>query len=117
MNRVPLLDFVGADAPFVFLRNEHQESYEFALNCIKSFYRYQLLISETLPLMIVLNKDHSLINAIRRKLPLTDCMICIWHINKNILSRAKPLFRRECTWIKDNEDFSQAVGEAWKVHL
>lgn len=43
----------------------------------------------------------SSLDAIDASLPLTKSMICIWHIKKNILSYAKPMFKLNFTDIID----------------
>ena len=122
---MPLLDIVGVDATnstfyagFAFLWNEKQDSYEFVLSYIKSIYQDELQSPTMTPHhTILVGKDKALINAIDAKLPYTRSMTCIWHINKNIPARAKPLFRRECSDIEDQKEFSQAVDEDWKKML
>ena len=43
-----------------------------------------------LPKIILTHKEPALYNAIDALLPATKHMICIWHINQNILRAAKP---------------------------
>lgn len=64
------------------------------------------------------DNDQALVNALTEVFPTTNSMICIWHINKNILSKASPIIRRglENAALND-EEFRHQVDEDWKIML
>ena len=89
---LPLFQIVGVSsvhssflAASVFLRHETQVDFEWALQC----FRQVLGVHE--PLVFVTDKDMALMGALRAVMPDTAHMLCIWHINKNVLSHHKIL--------------------------
>jgi len=89
---LPLFQIVGVSsvhssflAASVFLRHETQVDFEWALQC----FRQVLGVHE--PLVFVTDKDMALMGALRAVMPDTAHMLCIWHINKNVLSHHKTL--------------------------
>jgi hypothetical protein len=116
---MPLLDIVGIIslntsfyAGFCFLPNEQQYSYEFALQCLRG--RFDQLNLQH-PQTILVDKDDALINAIHVIFPFTNCMICIWHINKNILTKARPFLSKEIrdTADLDDKEFQDEIHKKW----
>ena len=117
---MPLLDIVGVTssnstfyAGFVFLRSERQDSYAFALSCIRLLYRDHLRMPITLLKTVLVDKDQALLNQISCSLPGTNSMICLWHINKNIKMHALPLLREKFDDVVDKEEYRVAVDNAW----
>ena len=47
------------------------------------------------PRVVLTDKEKALINAIEAEFPFTKCMLCIWHVNKNILAKARAFLRRD----------------------
>ena len=89
---LPLFQIVGVSsvhssflAASVFLRHETQVDFEWALQC----FRQVLGVHE--PLVFVTDKDMALVGSLRAVMPDTAHMLCIWHINKNVLSHHKIL--------------------------
>jgi len=41
------------------------------------------------PRVVLTDKEKALMNAIEAEFPFTKCMLCIWHVNKNILAKAR----------------------------
>ena len=133
--RMPLLDIVGSTAcngtfyvAFAFLSTEKQESYDFVLNNLANVYR-QLTLPP--PKTILTDKDKALLKSINEIFPRTDSMLCHWHINKNLLTKARPIIRKETarTLAGDNianqrqllvanaKEFQNQVEEKWKEML
>ena len=62
-------------AGFVFLRSERQDSYAFALSCIRLLYRDHLRMPISLLKTVLVDKDQALLNQISCSLPDTNSMI------------------------------------------
>lgn len=94
---LPLLDIVGFTATgtsiflgFAFVQNEQQPTYEIVLDFLMEIYD-KLDLED--PYTILTDKEEGLINAIHEVFPNTDTMICIWHVNTNLMKKALPLLR------------------------
>ncbi|KAJ6126037.1 hypothetical protein N7471_010664 [Penicillium samsonianum] len=132
---LPLLDIVGFAATgstfhlaFAFMRDEKDDSYEVMLTCLAEAYESLALAP---PSTILTDKEEALIKAIEVVFPSTKHMLCIWHINMNILKKARPILadqvaqaRREAqantsrklTAAERNEDRKKAEA-GWKKML
>lgn len=97
--KMPLLDIIGASSvgttffiSFVFLQNEKEESYRFALECLEEIYTSEIYTSSSLryPCAIFTDKEQALFNMIYEGFLDTNIMICLWHVNKNIKLKARP---------------------------
>jgi hypothetical protein len=89
---MPLLHFVGFSnvgksfsVGFCFLKAECKEDYLWAL---KSW----LDCFVNPPDVLVTDHENALINAASVLFPTTNQVLCIWHLNQNILKNCKPLF-------------------------
>jgi hypothetical protein len=114
---MPLLDIVGVSpmnttfyVGFGFLPNETQETYEFILSCLRGIY-YQLSLPH--PAIVVVDKDQGLINALKAIFPDINILLCIWHINKNILSHAKTSIYHymACTMSARDPEFKHEIDK------
>ena len=121
--RMPMLDIVGIAATgqtffagFAFLSDEKQASYEFALQCLREVYS---TFSSAGPRTIFTDKEKALLNSIAAVFPeTTSSLICLWHINQNILKKARPAIRR---YVQDQVNrgdletvqFSQEIANIW----
>jgi hypothetical protein len=121
--KMPLLDIVGVTAlnstfyvGFGFIQDEQQASYEFVLNSLHNIY-LQLGLSS--PRTVLTDKDQALINALSEVFSTTDLMICIWHINRNILTKARPILRKELVEIltPNDPEFQSHIDDNWKKML
>jgi hypothetical protein len=97
--KMPLLNINGVTTTgnsfytrFTFLHNKQQSSYNFTVQNLSKIYA-QLRIPP--PCTILTNKEQALINACTNTFPTTDILICLWHVNQNILSRARPFLRKD----------------------
>jgi len=88
---MPLLNIVGITATynsfsagFAFLCEEIEETYSWALQKYKD-------ITKVFPKVIVTDRELALMNSIEKVYPSTQNLLCIWHINKNIVAKCKPL--------------------------
>lgn len=68
----------------VFLPQELQENYEWALRQLLAH-----LGSDAVLTVLVTDRELALINAIRIVYPTTVNLLCIWHIEKNVVSHCK----------------------------
>ena len=92
---LPLLDIVSLVSTgqtcfiaFAFIRDEKQDTYETVLECLAEAYR---ALNLQYPRTILTDKERALINAINVVFPNTKTISCIWHIEMNILKKARPL--------------------------
>ncbi|EED21900.1 hypothetical protein TSTA_091410, partial [Talaromyces stipitatus ATCC 10500] len=89
---VQALISVVLDDGFGFISDEKEGSYKFILECLVKVYAQADL---PLPNCILTNKDMALMNAIPTVFPMANNTICLWHIEKNILTRARPILTNE----------------------
>ncbi|XP_071699208.1 protein FAR1-RELATED SEQUENCE 5-like [Rutidosis leptorrhynchoides] len=94
---MPLLDIIGVScfntsfySGFAFLEREDEESYIWALNAFK-----KILGSENQPSVIMTDRELALMNAISKVFPAATNLLCVWHIEKNVLANCKKHFKRE----------------------
>lgn len=92
---LPLLDIVGFASTgqtfhlaFGFIQDEKQDSYEVILRCLAEAYES---LEMQHPRTILTDKERALINAINVVFPDTKTISCIWHIDMNLLKKARPL--------------------------
>ncbi|KAB2615708.1 protein FAR1-RELATED SEQUENCE 5-like [Pyrus ussuriensis x Pyrus communis] len=98
---MPLLDIVGVSSfntsfysCFVFMQNEKEEYYVWALKMFS-----KILGVDNHPMVIITDSELALMNAIRIVFPSTSNLLCVWHIEKNILANCKAYFEEEVDWI------------------
>ena len=98
--RSPLFHIVGVtlfnsqfSVGFCFLKEEKQNDYMWALSKLAT-----ILTPETRPAVIVIDRELSLIAAIDKVFPSSSHLLCIWHINKNIMSKCKRQFETSEEW-------------------
>ena len=91
--KMPLLHFVGCTAfnttftiAYAFLSKEEVADYTWALNALSQS------ITGYTPNVFVTDRERALISAIQHVYPARNICICLWHINKNVLSHCKKLF-------------------------
>ncbi|CAJ0638733.1 16569_t:CDS:2 [Entrophospora sp. SA101] len=82
--------------------HEKEADYEWALTCISKIFN-----GMSHPKVIVTDRELALMNAIGRIFPGAHHLLCIWHINKNILAKCKRHFATE-------EDWTEFI-ELWKA--
>ena len=94
--QMPLLNIVGIastyqtfNAGFVFLNEENEESYTWALE------KFSRVIS---PAIICTDRELALMNSVSVVFPNCKNILCIWHINKNVLANCKKYFNVEESW-------------------
>ncbi|KAK9676212.1 hypothetical protein RND81_11G061800 [Saponaria officinalis] len=123
MYKMPLLDVIGISRTnksfyscFVFLKKEKDEDYVWALEMFKE------MIGPTFqPLVIVSDRDMALKKAILVVFPQSIHLLCIWHIQKNIVAKCKSHFIRDEDWEMFLSTWSavmyavseKSFGEAW----
>ena len=97
---MPLLEVVGVSSfntsfysCFVALQREETKDYIWALE------RFRRILSNEYQLsVIIFDRELALINAIEVVFPSTRHLLCIWHIEKNILSKCKQYFGEKEEW-------------------
>ena len=108
---MPLLIIMGHTAlgtsfyiAFAFLEKEEEEDFVWVLEMLKALYKH---IGLKNPEVIVTDRDLALMNAIATVFETTVNLLCIWHINMNVLKNCKPAFDTEEAW----KEFYNAWGK------
>ncbi|KAJ7964071.1 Protein FAR1-RELATED SEQUENCE 5 [Quillaja saponaria] len=98
--KMPLLDIIGVSSfnscfysCFAFLQKEGEKDYIWALSMFRN-----LLGVSCQPSVIVCDKEFTLINAIKVVFPSTTNLLCVWHIEKNIVAKCKSHFEEGEDW-------------------
>jgi len=107
---MPLLHVVGV-APtgqtfslaFCFLKAEQEEDYLWAMDNLKTVFA-EIGIERNI---FVTDRELALISAIAESFPSAHHLLCIWHVNKNVLAKCKPKFQTA-------EEF-EAFNKRWSV--
>jgi hypothetical protein len=92
--KMPVLNVVGI-SPFnksfficlVFLKEETEPHYSWALQKIKEIYA-----GVDAPKVIATDRELALMNSISAVLPCTTNLLCLWHIEKNVVAKCKKMF-------------------------
>src|SRR2546421_2850316 len=94
--KMPLLNIVGTTClnknyhvAFCFLAKEEEEDYVWALKQLQD-----LLATNASIHVLVTDRELALINACRQIFPEAAWLLCIWHIEKNILTHAAEFFEK-----------------------
>ena len=77
---------------FAFLAEEKEEDYTWALEQVRNIYNEFPLPG---PGVVVTDRDIALLNALHTILPQSHTILCIWHINKNVLAKVNGCFQSE----------------------
>jgi MULE transposase domain len=72
---------------FVFMKQETEENYQRALEKIKGIYEVNKM-----PKVIATDRELALMNSIQRVFPHTVNLLCICHIQKNVVANCKKFF-------------------------
>ncbi|KAJ9549306.1 hypothetical protein OSB04_021849 [Centaurea solstitialis] len=93
---MPLFDIIGVScfntsfySGFVFLEKEDEENYIWALSTFK-----EIIGQDNQPCVIVSDRELALMNGIKNVFPATINLLCVWHIEKNVLANCKKYFGR-----------------------
>lgn len=91
----PLLDIIGVScfntsfySGFAFLEKEDTEGYIWALSAFQKIFEQ---MNQTF--VIMSDRELALMNAIKTVFPSAINLLCVWHIEKNILANCKKYFR------------------------
>jgi histone-lysine N-methyltransferase SETD2 len=109
---MPLLDILGSTglgttfyAGFVFLPSETEEDYKEALKMFSDILKKRRIKH---PGVIVTDRDKGLMKAIEYTLPATKNILCLWHINKNILAH-----EQQCQVFKAKTEEEEGFLKLW----
>lgn len=99
--KMPLLNVVSVTSfnttffvCFVFIKDEKEEDYVWALSRIS-----RLFNGVEKPNVIVTDRELALMRALERTFSNSKNLLCLWHIEKNILAKCKSHFYTEEQWI------------------
>ena len=115
--QLPLLSMVGLNAmgksffiAFAFLQDETEERYAWAMEQLRSLFQNLGNRYKTGPEVFVSDRDLALLAAIRSQFPQIPHLLCLWHINKCVVAKCKPLFEDQEHWDAFYQDW-QKVGQ------
>ena len=80
---------------FAFLSAGTVDNYRSVLDAVKKLYEF-LDIPD--PKVIVTDVDPSIICAILEEFPLSSHLLCLWHMNKDVMANCEKLFEDEESW-------------------
>ncbi len=105
---MPLLHVVGVSscgstftAALVFQSAEQEADYTFSLAKLREFLDTETGADDSpraCPHVIVTDRDLALMNGIKEVFPEAHNILCMWHIDKNILTNCKKYFPSEESW-------------------
>ncbi|KAJ3455262.1 hypothetical protein MRS44_013862 [Fusarium solani] len=116
MYKMPLLDIVGVDAcqrsfciAFAFLSGEEEADFIWALGQLRYLYE---LHSIALPTVILTDRCLACMNALSSLscFPESPSLLCLWHINKAVLSYCMPAFTRDKGNPQGHEEWKAFYG-------
>ena len=100
--KMPLLVITGVTnmgttyyVGFCFLRAEEEDDYRWALEQLRELL---LHVNVPDPVCIITDRERSCISQIKEVFPTSKHLLCIWHINKNVLANCKPHFVDNEAW-------------------
>ncbi|KAL5141614.1 Protein FAR-RED ELONGATED HYPOCOTYL 3 [Glycine soja] len=105
--RLPLLNFVGVtptamtfSAGFAYLEAERVNNIVWALERFRGLF----LRNDRLPVVIVTDRDLTLMNAVKTVFPESTNLLCRFHIDKNVKAKYKSLIGEKNAWdyVMDN---------------
>ncbi|XP_062020976.1 protein FAR1-RELATED SEQUENCE 6-like [Rosa rugosa] len=112
--KMPLLEIVGVSSfntsfysCFVFMQKEEQQDYQWALEMFS-----KLLGDVKHPLAIITNRELALMKAIQVAFPMTPNLLCIRHIERNILAHCKAWNRFQIEY-KDYDFVLTYIDNTW----
>lgn len=92
--RLPLLHILGCtnlqtffSAGFCFLRNETKQDYFWAVST------FMKKTNVPAPHVFISDQDEALKSAVKELLPTVPQLLCVWHINKNVQTKAQHVWR------------------------
>lgn len=83
-----------------FLKAETEDYYQWALACLR-----EILGEGLYPSILITDRELALISRIRDIFPRSSHLLCVWHVNTNVLKACKPYF--------DTDELWQAFYAAW----
>jgi hypothetical protein len=102
---MPLLHFVGVtsigryfSAGFCFLSGEKEDDYDWA---IEQF--HEAFIDIDPPQVHITDNEAALKLALKTRFPDIPQLLCMWHINKNVLTHAQRAWITTDPWLSDEE--------------
>ena len=99
--RIPLLEVVGITSTmrtyslmFAYLANERSDLLIWALGTLKNLMTEK---GAAMPSVLVTDRDLALMKAIETCFPTARHILCIWHINQNVVKYCNPILGSEMT--------------------
>ena len=95
---------------FFFL--ETYNDYLWVLSLFQKFYQEKNIPD---PIFVGTNCEKALICTLQNIMSFTKHVICLWHIDKNVLTNCKPSFDIEATWQEFYNDWHWVLYSATKL--
>ncbi|KAJ3455772.1 hypothetical protein MRS44_017254 [Fusarium solani] len=114
-HNMPLLDIVGVDAcqrsfcvEFAFLSGEEEDDFTWALGQLRHIYE---LHGVAIPSVILTDRCLACMNAVSSSsFPESALLLCLWHINKAVLTHCKPPIVQDKSNPQREEEWKQFYG-------
>ena len=108
---------------FAFLKSEEKKDFVWMLEMLKTLYKHLEFSNSNI---IVIDRDLALMNVIEKMFASIVVLLCIWHINMNVLKHCKSVFNTEENWKTfykiwreivqtSNENNYQIIWKAFKL--
>ena len=112
--KMPLMTIAGQTSlettfliGFGFIFNEKESNYAWVIEQIKSLYRSLGLKDSN---VVVTDRDEALVNVLNNGYPDASKLLCIWHINKNVVKNYRPSFEDTEAWDKFYKRWEEVVN-------
>ena len=110
---MPLLHIAGVTGAnksfslaFCFLREETQNYYEWALRNLLNIFTSNDI---PLPEVVIMDREQALINSLSRIFPNAYHMLCIWHIEKNLVTNGAKLIKDKFSEYEMIQKWNQVI--------
>ncbi len=89
---------------FALLSRERQADYEWALQALKRLYQ-QIEVPD--PATLLTDRDLGIVRVIQTVLPTSKHLLCLWHVETNILAQCKYHFQTDEAWTTFSKAWSR----------
>ena len=110
---MPLVNTVGIDncnrtffISFAFMSGETDADYEWSTQCNLELYQLHVPTVDG-PSIIATDVEQALITVVHKKFPQATALLCLWHVQKNVLKHCKGGFVTDEAW----KAFEKAVND------
>lgn len=91
---------------FCFMTEEYSDDYLWLLQQLALLY---LQVDVPHPIVILTDGERGLISMIHRVFPRAKNLLCVWHVNKNVVKNCKKSFNTEEKWVEFYAEWQNIV--------